>query len=462
MSRDSVETPVATPETLTQPPHPLRWEDLPLSPESLKQIQQAGFDKPTPIQAAALPIALQGDDLIGSAQTGTGKTLAFSLPMIERFAGRQGTYGLVLAPTREIALQIHQTFEQFGAPRGLRSIALIGGVPMRQDDLALDTYPQVIVATPGRLCDHLDRGNIWLEFVEILALDEADRMLDMGFSAQLSRITDELPKKRQTLLFSATMPPAVEKFATRILHDPKRISIGRALSAAKTVEQRMIWVHEDSKNRELQKLLRAEKGSVIVFARSKDRATRVWRSLHSAGFYDATYIHSDRLQEHREQALEEFRSGKYRILVATDVAGRGIHVDSVAHVVNYDIPLEPEDYVHRIGRTGRSEESGKATTFVTQREREQLRRIERVVRTRLSGSGESSVTEEYASHGDSPSAPESLSARPTPLPPPNRAARVERSDSTGNGEKPPSAPRRRRPRRKSKTNTPKPPTPRSE
>lgn len=361
------------------------WESLGLSEAALELIRTAGFTHPTPVQAQTLPYALEGEDLVASAQTGSGKTASFVLPMVEKFAGREGTFGVILAPTRELAQQTQQTIEMFGKPRGVRSIVLIGGVDMKLDAQAISTYPQIIVATPGRLCDHLDRGNIWLDYVEVVVLDEADRMLDMGFADQLSRIMSEVPENRQTLLFSATMPPGVEKLAQKILYNPRRVKIGAPVSAAKTVEQRLIWMKEESKNRELRRLLREEPGSIIVFTRSKDGATRVWRSLHSAGVYDATYIHSDRLQSHREQALAEFKEGKYRVLIATDVAGRGIHVDGVAHVVNYDLPREPEDYVHRIGRTGRAGQTGKATSFVTPRDRGLLRLIERTIGREIPG-----------------------------------------------------------------------------
>ncbi len=373
---------------------PNSWQSLGLRPEILELLSKAGFETPTPVQAESIPIALQGDDLIASAQTGTGKTAAFALPMIEKFSGRQGTFGLVLAPTREVAQQTHATLQQFGAPLGVRSIVLIGGINMRHDSIALQTYPQVIVATPGRLCDHLDRGTIWLDFIQMLVLDEADRMLDMGFADELARIVNDIPKDRQTLLFSATIAPSIEQLARKILHKPKYVSIGKPSSSAKSVEQRLLWMDESAKNNELRRLLREEKGSVIIFTRSKDGATRVWRSLHSCGVYDATYIHSDRLQAHREQALAEFKEGKYRILVATDVAGRGIHVDGVAHVINYDMPMEAEDYVHRIGRTGRVDATGKATSFVTGRDRLVLGRIQKLVGENIA----SEFTPSYPSH----------------------------------------------------------------
>jgi ATP-dependent RNA helicase RhlE len=389
-------------------PPPVTWASLKLSPEALLLIEKAGYEYPSAVQALAIPVAAEGFDLVASAQTGTGKTASFVLPMVDLFTGRQGTFGLILAPTREIAQQIEATIKIFGAPRGVRSAVLIGGVDMRHDQKALDTYPQIIVATPGRLCDHLDRGNIWLDYIEMVVLDEADRMLDMGFSDQLSRIMQDVPARRQTLLFSATITPTVRKLAERILHDPKTVTIGKPLSAAQSVEQRVLWVKEESKNRELQRLLRQEPGSIIVFTRSKDGATRVWRSLHSAGVYDATYIHSDRLQSHREQALADFKEGKYRIMIATDVAARGLHIDGVAHVVNYDMPMEAEDYVHRIGRTGRAGATGRSTTFVTERDRKILREIEKLVGK--------NIPEDFSSSYSRPA--EAQSAQALPVGPP--------------------------------------------
>lgn len=383
---DSPQTPESTPapaaasvSPAAAPPAPVEWETLGLSDTALGLVKKAGFKYPTPVQAQTIPEALQGFDVISSAQTGTGKTASFVLPMAEKFVGREGTYGLILAPTREIAQQIQTQIELFAGPRGIRSIVLIGGIDMRHDTTAIATYPQIIVATPGRLCDHLDRGNIWLDYVEVVVLDEADRMLDMGFTTQLNRIMDDVPKKRQTMLFSATFPPYVEKFAMRILTDPKRIAIGRESSAATTVDQNLLFVQEESKLRELLKIMRNETGSIMVFTRSKDGATRLWRSLHSAGIYDATFIHSDRMQSQREQALADFKEGKFRLLIATDVAARGLHVDDVAHVVNYDLPFEAENYVHRIGRTGRAGQTGKATTFITPKDRNTLRDIEKML-----------------------------------------------------------------------------------
>ncbi len=367
-------------DTVIEDDDPLpSWKSLGLSDDALLLIEKAGFLNPTPVQAETIPLAMAGRDIIASAQTGTGKTASFVLPMVERFASKSGTFGLILAPTREIAQQTQATLEIFGTPRGLTSIVLIGGVEMRLDEKAIQTYPQIIVATPGRLCDHLSRGNIWLDFIQVVVLDEADQMLNMGFAEQLSKIMEEVPTARQTMLFSATFPPLVEHLARRIMNQPHRVMIHAPTSRVSTIEQRVILLEEESKNQELNRILREEKGSIIVFTRSKDRATRVWRSLHSRGVYDATYIHSDRTQSDREQALADFKEGKFRILIATDVAGRGIHVDGIGHVVNFDLPLEPEDYIHRIGRTGRQGASGKATSFVTARDQKLLQAIEKII-----------------------------------------------------------------------------------
>ncbi len=380
----SQETPTVQPTSEgVAPETPATWESLGLSPETLEWVLKAGFKAPTPIQAASIPLALKGQDLIASAQTGTGKTASFVLPMVERLAGKQGTLGLILAPTREIAQQTQATLELLGHPRGVRSIVLIGGIDMKIDEQALATYPQVLVATPGRLCDHLDRGRIWLDFLQWVILDEADRMLDMGFADQLARVMNDVPASAQRLVFSATIPPQVQKLAQKILKDPKRVSIGHAMSAAKTVEQRVIWMSEESKSRQLRKMLDEEPGSLIVFTRSKDGASRLWRSLHSRGMSDVTVIHSDRRQSDREQALVDFKEGKCRVLIATDVAGRGIHVDDVAHVINYDLPREAEDYIHRIGRTGRIGATGKATSFATPRDRALFGEIQKIVGAKI-------------------------------------------------------------------------------
>ncbi len=356
------------------------WSDLQISESTQTLLLQAGYTFPTTIQAMSIPHALAGKDVIASAQTGTGKTASFVVPLVERFAGKEGTFGLILCPTREIAQQTQATLELLAAPRGIRSAVLIGGVQMRHDEQALKTYPQILVATPGRLCDHLDRGNIWLDFIEIVILDEADRMLDMGFSQQLNRILTEVPTKRQTLLYSATFSPSIEKLARQNMQDPARIAIEASKASTPKIEQRFIWTTEEKKIQQLRYLLNEEPGTVIIFTRSKDRATHLWRSLHSRGHMDATFIHSDRSQEDRSQALQDFKDQKFRILIATDVAARGIHVDGVALVINFDLPAEPEDYIHRIGRTGRQGASGIATSLLTPRDTSMVKELEKLLK----------------------------------------------------------------------------------
>ena len=390
--------PVTTPAPETAAPTSTKtWEDLGIAPEILTTILKVGYKAPTPVQAEAIPSAIAGKDVLASAATGSGKTAGFVLPTVQRFAGKKGTLILALSPTREIAQQTAAVFETFGAPLGLKSTVLIGGANMRTEEAALAEYPQIIVATPGRLCDHLERGNIWLDFIQTLILDEADRMLDMGFSDQLARITESIPKTRQTLMFSATFPPSIEKLARNVMHSPVEVKIGVAAEMKPKIDQKMVRLREEDKINELIRLFKDEPGTVIVFARSKDRVSRLWRSLHSRLIYDATFLHSDCTQAHREKALADFKAGTYRILIATDVAGRGIDVDDVAHVVNFDLPFEPEDYVHRIGRTGRRGRTGKATSFVTDRDRELVRRIER-----LTGAKEMSGPE-FSAGGDRPS-----------------------------------------------------------
>ncbi len=359
-------------------PH-MEWNALGLQPDLIELLISAGLTRPTPVQARAIPEALQNLDLIVSAQTGTGKTAAFVLPIIEKLRGRKGTYCVVLCPTREIALQTEKVFQQFGKPFGIECISLIGGTPLKADEALLQTYPQVIIATPGRMCDHIERGTVWLDYLEILVLDEADRMLDMGFSVQLNQVLDQTPNTRQTLLFSATLSPKIEKLAHSILYQPKRIQVGKTSRTASTIEQRFVFLEEDDKFSELEHLLYEVPGSTFVFTRSKDSAAKLWRKLRNRGFHEATQLHSNLAQEVREEALEDFKSGKYRVLIATDVMGRGIHVDEVSHVINYDFPRDAEDYVHRIGRTGRAESSGISTSLVTRMDHLCVKDVEKIL-----------------------------------------------------------------------------------
>lgn len=359
------------------------WEDFGFDERLLKLILAAGYKTPTPIQEKSLPYVLQGRDVIGSARTGSGKTATFALPLIQKLLDRRGTYALILAPTREIALQTQEAVEKFGEPLGVKSLSLIGGTDVRADTRAIQLGPQILVGTPGRICDHLSRGNLWLEYMEFLVLDEADRMLDMGFAKELNQIVDAMPASRQTLLFSATMPPPIEKLCNKILKKPVRVSIGQSLSVSQNIDHRLFWVNEETKFRELRGLLEDIQGSVIIFTKTKDGATDLWRRIHAAGFHESTYISSNKSQAHREEALEGFKSGKYNILVATDVAARGIHVENVRLVVNYDLPQEPEDYIHRIGRTGRKDAHGLAISLVTAEDRRQVEDVEAFLKERI-------------------------------------------------------------------------------
>lgn len=341
----------------------LSWSDLGLSSELLKLIEEAGYQRPTPVQAQSIPYTLAGNDVLASSQTGSGKTASFVLPTVERFRHKNGTYILALSPTREIAQQTGAVFETFAAPFGMKVAVCIGGASMAAEKEMLASSPHIIVATPGRLCDHLERGHVWLEFIQCLIFDEADRMLEMGFAKQIDTITEQISKDRQTLMFSATFAPQVEKLARRSMREPKEVVIKKTVDTAPKIDQRLYWLSEEKKLSQLLRLLRHEEGTMFVFVKAKERAYQVWRNLQSAGFESATYIHSDLPQDAREQAVADFKAGKYRVIVATDVMGRGIDVDEVAHVVNYDVPREPEDYIHRIGRTGRRGLEGKASTF---------------------------------------------------------------------------------------------------
>lgn len=361
----------------------LEWTDLGLAEPILELLHKEGFHSPTPIQHKTIPISLKGEDLIASAKTGSGKTASFCLPLIQKFLNRRGTYGLILCPTREIALQTQQTIDLFGKPLGVCAVSLIGGVDIKIDLEALKSTPSILVGTPGRICDHLERGNLWLEFIEVLVLDEADKMLDMGFANELSRITKEITTKHQTLLFSATMPPTVDNLARKILHKPQRVAIGKALSVSSSVQHELLWVNERTKKRELLRIINSEKGPIIIFVSTKDEASHLWRQIHAAGIHESTFISSNKLQQHREQALASFKSGEFRVLVATDVAGRGIHVDDVSLVINYDLPREPEDYIHRIGRTGRKDAKGLAISLVTPSDLRKVKEIEAFLRQNI-------------------------------------------------------------------------------
>jgi ATP-dependent RNA helicase RhlE len=340
------------------------FADLGLAAPLLDALREAGYERPTPIQREAIPLALTGRDLIGLAQTGTGKTASFTLPMVHRLlGGPRRTRVLVLTPTRELCLQVEESVRKYSKHAPVDCIPVYGGVGYEPQERALRNGVDVVVATPGRLLDHLEKRNVDFTYLETLVLDEADRMLDMGFAPQINRIVEQIPRYRQTLLFSATMPPEV----------------GRRSGAAKTVTHAVYPVPRHRKNDLLVHLLKAdEHDSVLVFTRTKSGADRVVRDLSQAGI-QAGAMHADKSQRERMAALEDFKSGKLRVLVATDIAQRGLDISGITHVINFDVPQQPEDYVHRIGRTGRAASTGDAYTFMSAEEIGMVRTIERVI-----------------------------------------------------------------------------------
>jgi ATP-dependent RNA helicase RhlE len=373
-----------TPEDETELASPLTFADLGLSAEVLDAVRDAGYERPTPIQEQAIPLALKGRDLIGLAQTGTGKTAAFTLPIVDRLLhGPRRTRALILTPTRELAAQVEESFQKYSRHASLDVVPVYGGVPLEPQETALRRGVDVVVATPGRLIDHLERENVVFDDLEVLVLDEADRMLDMGFAPQINRIVSQVPTYRQTLLFSATMPPEVEALARKYLRKPIVVQVGRRSGAASTVTHAVYPVPRERKSALLVELLsKPEMDSVLVFTRTKHGADRVVRHLEQTGIA-ATAMHADKTQIQRSKALEGFRSGEIRVLVATDIAQRGLDVTGISHVINYDVPQQPEDYVHRIGRTGRAASNGDAYTFMSPDEIAMVRTIERVIGTQI-------------------------------------------------------------------------------
>jgi ATP-dependent RNA helicase RhlE len=347
-------------------------------------LEAAGYRTPTPIQAATIAPGLLGRDVIGAAQTGTGKTAAFMIPLIERLRAARGTdrhgIALVLAPTRELAEQIHLWAQRLGS--NLHSAVVVGGMAYGPQVNALRRRPSIVVATPGRLVDHLERGTLALSNVRILVLDEADRMLDMGFKPQLDRIMHGVPAARQTLLFSATLPADLGALTRMHLRDPVRVEVGQQAVPPSRTTQDVYMVDTASKTPLLLSVIEGTSGNVLVFARTKHRTDRLARSVRNAG-HSVQCLHSDRSQSQRREALEGFRGGRYRILVATDIAARGIDVTGIQRVINYDLPHTAEDYVHRVGRTARAGAAGHASSFAAPEERAQLHAIERHIGARL-------------------------------------------------------------------------------
>lgn len=358
----------------TQIPQGFRALGLRLS--ILEKLDRLGFVTPTEIQQAAIPVALEGHDVMGIAQTGTGKTLAFGLPMADRL--QKGQVGLVLAPTRELAQQIEETLRKLG----LRTALLIGGAPMGRQISQLRAQLDIIVATPGRLEDHLSQRTADLRRVAIVVLDEADRMLDMGFAPAIRRILGQVSRDRQTMLFSATMPKSIEELGGQYMNNPQRVEVATQGTTAERIDQELIVLQQEDKPEFLRELLYQHKGTILVFSKTRHGARKLAKSIRLDG-HSAAELHSDCTLGQRRAALQGFKTGQFRVLVATDIAARGIDVKDIALVINYDVPANPEDYVHRIGRTGRAGASGKAIMLATPDQHRDVRDIEKLIQAEL-------------------------------------------------------------------------------
>jgi ATP-dependent RNA helicase RhlE len=393
------------------------FSDLGLAEPLLRGLKAENYTHPTPIQARAIPHLLEGKDLLGIAQTGTGKTAAFALPILQHLsqsqdhAGSRGTRALILAPTRELAVQIGDAFKTYGRHFKLRQATILGGVSQNTQVRAMSRGVDILIATPGRLLDLINQGHVRLDKVSHLVLDEADRMLDMGFIRDVKKIVAKTPKDRQTLFFSATMPRDVERLANEILDRPERVEVTPKVITVDRIDQRLYYVDAKSKRVLLNDLLKdGALSRVIVFTRTKRGANRVSEQLGKAGVA-AEAIHGNKSQGARQAALDKFRKGRARVLVATDIAARGIDVDGVTHVINYELPNEPESYVHRIGRTARAGSSGIALSFCDPSERKHLRSIEKLTKRPLQVVGEKPQGfDEKAAANDKPA----KSRRPAP------------------------------------------------
>lgn len=362
----------------------MSFEQFKLDPRLKAGIERAGYDIPTPIQKQTIPIIMEGHDIIGTAQTGTGKTAAFVLPILHKLLSGplNKTRVLIVTPTRELAEQIHQVIRELATGTKIRSATVYGGVGAGPQINALKSGVDIIVACPGRLLDHIEQGNARLNGIQYLVLDEADRMFDMGFLPSVRKILSHLPTQRQTLLFSATFPPEVEKLTAQTLKNPKRISIGIS-RPAHTVTHALFPVARHLKTRLLLALLKQTKtDSVLIFTRTRHRAHRLAQQIAREG-YKVTSLHSDRTQGQRQSALSGFKDGRYQIMVATDIAARGLDIESISHVMNYDMTDTADAYIHRIGRTGRAERTGDAFTLVTDEDVDMIRTLEKIMNQRL-------------------------------------------------------------------------------
>src|SRR5918997_341651 len=376
----------------------MSFADLGLSDELLRAVADSGYGEPTPIQKGVIPSVLMGKDIVGIAQTGTGKTAGFVLPMIDilhhhRSRARMPR-SMILEPTRELAAQVAENFEKYGKYHRLSMALLIGGVQMGDQVKALEKGVDVLIATPGRLMDLFGRGKIMLNGCELLVIDEADRMLDMGFIPDIEEICSKLPKSRQTLLFSATMPPPIQKLAAKFLNDPRRVEVARPATANINIEQRLVEVRSDKKKDALRDILRHEEfKNAIVFCNRKTTVRELASSLKRSGF-SVGQIQGDMEQSDRIAEFDRFKSGEINILVASDVAARGLDVKGVSHVVNFDVPWQPDDYIHRIGRTGRAGAKGIAIMLATREDAEAVQRIEKLTGVKISRGGAAAAAPE--------------------------------------------------------------------
>ena len=356
----------------------LSFDNLGIAPKLLAILASKKFTTPTPIQHQCIPSAIAGKDVVGIAQTGTGKTLAFGVPLLQRLAIEKGQ-ALILIPTRELALQVDETLKKIGASLGLKTAVIIGGASAHNQIKDLKRNPHVIIATPGRLMDHLEQKVMSLDRVSIVVLDEADRMFDIGFFPVIKRILAKCPQQRQTLMFSATMPPAIAQLAAQFMHMPLRIEVAPSGTTVSGVEQEVFVLDKQAKLPLLEKILSENTGTVLVFTRTKYGAKKITRVVAAMG-HTVVEIHSNRSLAQRKDAMAGFKSGKYRVLIATDIAARGIDVTGISLVVNFDLPQNAEDYVHRIGRTARAGATGKAISFATPDQRGDIKQIERLIK----------------------------------------------------------------------------------
>jgi superfamily II DNA/RNA helicase len=408
----------------------MTFADLGLSDELLRSVADSGYGEPTPIQSAAIPSVLMGKDLVGIAQTGTGKTAGFVLPMIDILhQGRSRARmprSLILEPTRELAMQVSENFDKYGKYHKLSMALLIGGVQMGDQVKALEKGVDVLIATPGRLMDLFGRGKIMLNDCNLLVIDEADRMLDMGFIPDIEEICSKLPKNRQTLLFSATMPPPIQKLASKFLTDPKRVEVARPATANVNIEQRLVEVRPDKKKDALRDILRHEEfKNAIVFSNRKTTVRELATSLRRSGFA-VGQIQGDMDQSDRIAEFDRFKSGEITILVASDVAARGLDVKGVSHVINFDVPWQPDDYIHRIGRTGRAGMTGIAITLATRADGEAVERIEKLIGHKIPRAGQASDEPEAARKPNQTEAPKREKAAKAPKPPRAEKPKPER------------------------------------